>query len=65
MMMVPGFDEAKTPALSQYTEWTASSIHLVRSYLDGGRPSRYEDVAEWPLAASPAPSGPATKSSAT
>ena len=56
-----------TAALTAFsgTEWTASSIHLVRSYLDGGRPSRYEDVAEWPLAASPAPSGPATKSSAT
>jgi 2'-5' RNA ligase len=43
-----------TAALSAFsgTEWTASSIHLVRSYLDGGRPSRYEDVGEWPLAAS-------------
>jgi 2'-5' RNA ligase len=35
------------------TEWTAPSIHLVRSHLGGGRPSRYEDLAEWPLAAGP------------
>jgi RNA 2',3'-cyclic 3'-phosphodiesterase len=33
------------------TEWTASSIHLVRSHLAGGRPSQYEDLAEWPLEA--------------
>jgi RNA 2',3'-cyclic 3'-phosphodiesterase len=32
-------------------EWTASSIHLMRSYLAGGRPSQYEDLAEWPLEA--------------
>jgi RNA 2',3'-cyclic 3'-phosphodiesterase len=29
--------------------WTAQSVHLVRSYLGGGQPSRYEDVAAWPL----------------
>ncbi len=43
-----------TAALADFsgTEWTARSIHLVRSYLGGGRPPEYEDVAEWPLAAS-------------
>jgi hypothetical protein len=25
-MIVPGFAEEKTPALSQYTEWTAASL---------------------------------------
>jgi RNA 2',3'-cyclic 3'-phosphodiesterase len=30
--------------------WTAQSVHLIRSYLGGGQASRYEDVADWPLA---------------
>jgi RNA 2',3'-cyclic 3'-phosphodiesterase len=29
--------------------WTAADIHLVRSYLGGGRPSVYEDLGVWPL----------------
>jgi len=28
--------------------WTASSVHLIRSYLSGG-PPRYEELASWPL----------------
>ncbi len=30
------------------TAWTASSIHLVRSYLSSG-PPQYEDLGSWPL----------------
>jgi 2'-5' RNA ligase len=41
-----------TAALADFrsSEWTARSIHLVRSY-PGGGPARYEDVAAWPLTA--------------
>ncbi len=44
-----------TAALAAFssTEWTAPSIHLVRSYLGDVRSSRYEDLAQWPLAARP------------
>jgi RNA 2',3'-cyclic 3'-phosphodiesterase len=47
-----------TSALASFssTEWTATAIQLVRSYLGGGRPSQYEDLAEWPLAAKLPPS---------
>jgi 2'-5' RNA ligase len=31
------------------TAWTASSVHLIRSYLSGG-PPQYEELASWPLA---------------
>jgi RNA 2',3'-cyclic 3'-phosphodiesterase len=37
------------------SEWTAPSVHLVHSYLVGGRASRYEDVAAWPLTAQSRP----------
>jgi 2'-5' RNA ligase len=30
------------------TAWTAASVHLIRSHLSGG-PSRYEELASWPL----------------
>jgi RNA 2',3'-cyclic 3'-phosphodiesterase len=30
------------------TAWTASSIHLIRSYLSGG-PPQYEELGSWPL----------------
>ena len=43
-----------TAALTGFAtaEWTAQSVHLVRSHLGGGAP-RYEDVAEWPLLGRP------------
>jgi RNA 2',3'-cyclic 3'-phosphodiesterase len=28
--------------------WTASSVHLIRSYLSGG-PPQYEELGSWPL----------------
>ena len=30
------------------TAWTASSVHLIRSYLSGG-PPQYEELGSWPL----------------
>ncbi len=49
----PADVSALTAQLAGFTsiEWTAQSVHLVRSYLGGGRAARYEDVAAWPLAA--------------
>jgi RNA 2',3'-cyclic 3'-phosphodiesterase len=49
----PADVSALTAELARFTstEWTAQSVHLVRSYLGGGRASRYEYVAAWPLAA--------------
>lgn len=43
---------ALTEALAGFStaDWTARSVHLVRSQ-PGGREPRYEDVGEWPLAA--------------
>jgi RNA 2',3'-cyclic 3'-phosphodiesterase len=40
-----------TAALAAFSsaDWTAPSIHLVRSHL--GRETRYEDLGEWPLLA--------------
>jgi RNA 2',3'-cyclic 3'-phosphodiesterase len=35
-------------------DWTARSVHLIRSQL-GGREPRYDDVGEWPLAAQARP----------
>jgi RNA 2',3'-cyclic 3'-phosphodiesterase len=50
----PGSVAGLTAALAGLatTEWTARSVHLVRSQL-GGRDPRYDDVGEWPLAAGP------------
>ena len=44
-----------TAALAGFSsaEWTAQSVHLVRSHAEGGGLARYEDVAAWPLAAQP------------
>jgi len=33
-------------------DWTAQSVHLIRSHIGGGAPT-YEDVGEWPLLARP------------
>jgi RNA 2',3'-cyclic 3'-phosphodiesterase len=45
-----------TAALTGFatTDWTARSVHLVRSLLVGREP-RYEDMGEWPLAAAARP----------
>jgi RNA 2',3'-cyclic 3'-phosphodiesterase len=49
---------ALTAALTGFAsaEWTAQSVHLVRSYTGTGAP-RYEDVGDWPLLAQPRLSG--------
>jgi RNA 2',3'-cyclic 3'-phosphodiesterase len=39
--------------------WTATSVHLIRSYLSSG-PPQYEDVAAWPLEGRPAQSRSST-----
>jgi 2'-5' RNA ligase len=43
-----------TSALADFAtaEWTADSVHLVRSHLGGAAPW-YDDVGEWPLEARP------------
>jgi RNA 2',3'-cyclic 3'-phosphodiesterase len=44
-----------TAALAGFSTsaWTAQSVHLIRSYLGGGQASRYEVIADWPLAGRP------------
>jgi RNA 2',3'-cyclic 3'-phosphodiesterase len=41
-----------TAALAGFSTsaWTAPSVHLIRSYLGGSEASRYEVIADWPLA---------------
>jgi RNA 2',3'-cyclic 3'-phosphodiesterase len=45
-----------TAALADFAtaDWTARSVHLIRSQLDGREP-HYEDVGEWPLSAQAGP----------
>jgi 2'-5' RNA ligase len=59
----PADVSALTADLARFTstEWTAQSVHLVRSYLGGGRAASYEDVAAWPLAARSRPAGRQTR----